>query len=303
MGKFYAIKNGRKIGIYSSWDECKKQVDGFKGAIYKGFTSYDDAKKFVGYISDDKSSAEYNENYFDKKDDVVKAYVDGSYSDIYNIYSYGVVIIYNKSIIRFSGKDSRKENITMRNVAGELLGAIEAIKWAINNDIKKICIYHDYEGIEKWANGQWKATKEGTKEYKRFVELARNIIQVSFEKVKAHSGVRYNEEADMLAKSEIIKLEEEKIKYNDNKVNEYKELFNKVMMSNLNTKNQISVIYKNMIITESRLKKVAKEIWKLQNRNIKEIDMINVRLNIEENIVNVDIQDIENNLFSYKILL
>ena len=35
MAKYYAVKNGRKPGIYSSWDECKKQVEKFKGAIYK----------------------------------------------------------------------------------------------------------------------------------------------------------------------------------------------------------------------------------------------------------------------------
>ena len=31
MAKYYAVKNGRKPGIYSSWDECKKQVEKFKG--------------------------------------------------------------------------------------------------------------------------------------------------------------------------------------------------------------------------------------------------------------------------------
>jgi|ERR1035438_6489798 ribonuclease HI len=35
--KFYVVWIGRKPGIYSSWDDCKKQVDGFEGAKYKGF--------------------------------------------------------------------------------------------------------------------------------------------------------------------------------------------------------------------------------------------------------------------------
>ena len=47
MAKYYAVKNGRKPGIYSSWDECKKQVEKFKGAIYKSFTSLEDAKVFI----------------------------------------------------------------------------------------------------------------------------------------------------------------------------------------------------------------------------------------------------------------
>lgn len=45
--KVYAIKAGRKPGIYNTWDEAKAQVDGFKGAIYKGFTSVEEAKAFM----------------------------------------------------------------------------------------------------------------------------------------------------------------------------------------------------------------------------------------------------------------
>ena len=33
MAKFYAVKIGRKPGIYNSWDECKMQVDKFKVAV------------------------------------------------------------------------------------------------------------------------------------------------------------------------------------------------------------------------------------------------------------------------------
>jgi ribonuclease HI len=35
--KFYVVWIGRKPGIYLKWDDCRKQVDGFEGAKYKGF--------------------------------------------------------------------------------------------------------------------------------------------------------------------------------------------------------------------------------------------------------------------------
>ena len=35
--KFYAVKQGRKTGIFTSWDEAKAQVDGYSGAVYKSF--------------------------------------------------------------------------------------------------------------------------------------------------------------------------------------------------------------------------------------------------------------------------
>ena len=35
--KFYVVWKGKKNGVFTSWDECKKSIDGFKGAEYKSF--------------------------------------------------------------------------------------------------------------------------------------------------------------------------------------------------------------------------------------------------------------------------
>lgn len=35
--KFYVVWKGRNPGVYDNWDACKKEVDGFQGALYKGF--------------------------------------------------------------------------------------------------------------------------------------------------------------------------------------------------------------------------------------------------------------------------
>jgi len=35
--KFYVVWQGRNPGVYSSWEACKKEVDGFEGAKYKGY--------------------------------------------------------------------------------------------------------------------------------------------------------------------------------------------------------------------------------------------------------------------------
>jgi ribonuclease HI len=37
--KFYVVWKGRRTGIFSSWDACAAQVQGFTGAQYKSFTS------------------------------------------------------------------------------------------------------------------------------------------------------------------------------------------------------------------------------------------------------------------------
>lgn len=43
--KYYVVWRGIKPGIYTSWEECKKQTIGFEGAQYKSFTTMEDAKQ------------------------------------------------------------------------------------------------------------------------------------------------------------------------------------------------------------------------------------------------------------------
>ncbi|MBQ8360349.1 MAG: ribonuclease H family protein [Bacteroidaceae bacterium] len=43
--KFYVVWHGVTPGIYASWTECKAQVNGCEGAIYKGFPTREEAEK------------------------------------------------------------------------------------------------------------------------------------------------------------------------------------------------------------------------------------------------------------------
>lgn len=43
--KFYVVWEGKKKGIYDSWEECEEQVKGFQGAKYKSFNNYNLAQK------------------------------------------------------------------------------------------------------------------------------------------------------------------------------------------------------------------------------------------------------------------
>jgi len=44
---FYAVARGHNVGIYSTWDECKAEVAGYKGARYKKFPSRQAAEQFI----------------------------------------------------------------------------------------------------------------------------------------------------------------------------------------------------------------------------------------------------------------
>lgn len=218
---FYAVRVGNAPGVYNTWSECEREVRGFKGAKFKKFKTHAEALSFV----EDKETsmniedAEYKgtkdvKEIKDKEDretinpediaeDEVISYVDGSFSLSTMTFSYGVVIITNEGIETFKGMDRDPELAKMRNVSGELKGAMVAMEIAIDKGYKKLSLHYDYAGIEKWALGQWKTNKDGTKNYKKYYDTIKDKLEVRFVKVKAHSGVEYNELADRLAKEAI----------------------------------------------------------------------------------------------------
>ena len=209
---YYAVKEGRKIGIYNTWNECEEQVKGYSGAKYKKFFSYEEALLFINgeakevQLEDnmEKSVAKEALDEESIKANEAIAYVDGSF-DIKNFtYSYGVVFITIDGKETYSGREEKKDLAEMRNVSGEIKGAMVAMDLAIKKDKNTLYLHYDYNGIENWAKGNWKTNKEGTKQYKNYYDSIKDKLNVEFVKVKAHSGIKYNEEADKLAKEAII---------------------------------------------------------------------------------------------------
>jgi ribonuclease HI len=92
---------------------------------------------------------------------------------------------------------------SMRNVAGEVLGSMAAIEKAVELGLAELTIYYDYMGIEMWATGTWKRNKKGTIAYYDYIQGIKDKITLHFVKVKGHSGVEGNEEADRLAKEAV----------------------------------------------------------------------------------------------------
>ncbi|TNK92918.1 ribonuclease HI, partial [Mycoplasmopsis pullorum] len=75
-----------------------------------------------------------------------------------------------------------------RNVAGEIRAAVKAIEWAIKNNKRKLILFFDYLGIQKWITKEWDAKNELTKSYVKEVTQRLNLIDIEFIHVKSHSG-------------------------------------------------------------------------------------------------------------------
>lgn len=220
--KYYAVKHGVTPGIYETWAECEAQTKGFSGAQHKVFASMADAEKYmIGEesglaetlnsetpLSAEQINIEVNEELKKLTENEVVAFVDGSYSSKEEKSGFGAIIIDDKGIqtplFKAFTKQFSPEFLELRNVAAELEGVKEAIKWAIAYHKTRIKIYYDYKGIGKWADGSWKAKKNITCQYVSFIKEKQAIIDIEFSKVSAHSGIEYNEAADKLAQRALL---------------------------------------------------------------------------------------------------
>lgn len=136
----------------------------------------------------------------------VEAYVDGSYMK--NMCGSGAVILIPNidTPIKLSSCSADTNAVKLRNVAGEITAVVNVLKALEQLPVKidELKIYYDYQGIDAWVTGKWRANNSFTQVYRDIVRQYQQKYRITFQKVKAHSGNKYNEMADMLAKEAII---------------------------------------------------------------------------------------------------
>lgn len=231
-GKYYAVRTGKKPGIYLSWDACKAMVHGYPGAVYKSFQTRAEAEAFLsagtGAVANEAAGTvaagegggkaeagtvaarKTTNNVVHSADKEgfpeTYAFVDGSYNAATGVYGYGGFLVHDGGKEVLQGAGSEPEMASMRNVAGEVLGSMAAVEKAVELGLTELTVYYDYMGIEMWATGAWKRNKAGTIAYHDYIASVREKIWLHFVKVKGHSGVEGNEEADRLAKEAVGNL-------------------------------------------------------------------------------------------------
>ena len=205
--KFYAVKVGRKAGIYAEWygpAGAKVQVDGFSGAIYKGFSTKEDAKVFLGggQIAVSPPKPAVPKRHVPRSG--VLIYTDGSCLSNPGPGGYGVVILKGESRTELSGGYRLTTNNRM-----ELTACIHALK-----ALKKpstVTIYSDSQyvvnGITKGWAMKWQANNWMKKDksralnpdlWEKLLALCR-IHEVDFQWVKGHADTTENLRCDELA--------------------------------------------------------------------------------------------------------
>lgn len=193
--KFYAVRKGRKTGLFTDWETCKAQVYNFPAAEYKGFKTKEEAEAYLTVPKKESSVAkDFNE------DEIAIAYVDGSFNLDEWKYGSGVYFCYKGKKIGVMNYGDDEEYVDMRNVAGEIKAAMIAVQMAEAAGAKSLIIVHDYTGIAEWVTGGWDATKYATMSYRAFMKDHQKNLTMTFRKVAGHSGDKGNEIADALAR-------------------------------------------------------------------------------------------------------
>ena len=191
---YYAVRRGRKPGIYRTYAECEKQVSGFSHLIYffqvSGF-SHQEYKKF--------SSREAAEEYMQEKENKAWAFVLGDYNSDTGVYGYGGFLCDGERDYPLSGCANDPDIRTMRADAGKLLGIMAAVRKAEELGIQELTIRYDLTGIEKWATGEWKAGRPGTKAYAEFMNSDERRVRLNFEWVKSGADTERKRKASALA--------------------------------------------------------------------------------------------------------
>lgn len=215
--KFYAVKVGRVPGVYRTWEECQPLVYQFEGAVYKSFPTEAEALAYLAGEAEPaaeenakkpkgtrKKAKEQEDAPYPVPPDTLVAFVDGSFDAKSGRYGFGCVLLTpDGQELTENGAGDHPEAVTARNVAGELRATLVALRRAEAMGFKSVRICHDYTGIAAWFRGEWRANSFVAREYVAATEAYRGVLNVTFEKIAAHTGVKYNEMADRLAKQAI----------------------------------------------------------------------------------------------------
>lgn len=291
--KIYAIKYGfdfkdnREIRniMVNTWAECLALVKGVKGAQYKSFESLNEAKE---YLSEEKKLLKKGVDSYPM--DCIHVYVDGSYNLQSEKFSYGLVAVRN-DVIEYMENGEAEDNSQkqLRQIAGELMGAIKAVEYAKSIGERKLVIFHDYEGIYHHAIGTWERKDSSSKEYYDKINsyINKDNMEIIFVKTDSHSGDIYNEITDSYAKTAIrVPLTDAVDKYlSANTVKAKDDIVKEKLLSIIKEKNYDKVIClgENLILREKKsLGEIFREIKLLKCDN----ELLSYIKDLDENIKN-----------------
>jgi ribonuclease HI len=200
--KIYAVKTGFVKGMFFSNDEFLKFTSGFKEPKAKKCKDISEAYKYI-FGTDIPKNFNNGKSMKTKPAKIVngKVYTDGSYLSSNNLMGVGYEIYSDDKV--FSHSSFIKVEKQGSSTTAELISAMMAVERAIDEGLKSLTIVHDNAQIEAFASN-CNTKKSFNKKYYNYIKERRKIIDIKFEKVKAHSGDQNNDKVDRMIRHKKI---------------------------------------------------------------------------------------------------
>lgn len=208
--KYYAVKDGKKKGIYDSWEECQEQVKGYKNAKFKSFKSKEEAEKYLS----------------DTVETVVKEPVENETFVFYslkkkeNYFNLAVIIKTSSNTLRYV----TKLNVDMNIYYARLYGVIASLELATKLGYKNIKLFFDDMSVHNYITREFNPLKGKNKDvtmdyYNLFVIVTRSMnATVDFSAIPEYSTL--HKEAMGIAKNrnsfvsvEVEDIREQKVDF------------------------------------------------------------------------------------------
>jgi len=177
--KFYVVWKGKKPGVYTTWEDCKAAITGYKGAQYKSFASFEQAKKA------------YNSNYeeYKGKKNSAPGLTPNQLLKIgepnYHSISVDAASSGNPGIMEYQGVDTKTGKKLFRqgpfkegtNNIGEFLAIVHGLAFLKQHKSDRI-IYSDSRTAMSWVRKKTCNTKlVETAKNKELFDLIRRAVK------------------------------------------------------------------------------------------------------------------------------
>lgn len=171
--KFYAVWKGHHTGVFDNWDDCKAQIKDFKGAQYKSFKTFKEAKEALkGDYKDFTSTSK-------KKKALTKEELRKIGEPNYNSISVDAAVSGNPGRMEYRGVDTKSKKVIFKqgpfdegtNNIGEFLALVHGLALLKQKKSSRI-IYSDSKIAINWVKRKQCNTKlKRTKKNEALFEL------------------------------------------------------------------------------------------------------------------------------------
>ena len=204
---FYSVHKGKQPGIYSTWNECKEQTQGYPNPIFKKFENRGDAEFFL------KNGFTNNQQVITIPRGYYTAYTDGSFKKTKDGPKCGYGVYFGKDDSRNISRPFTYDNPT--NNRAELLAILECLN-VITKEGRPYVILTDskysYDSLTKfavkWEKNDWRTVDCNMVKNKEFIkpiyDILRQYPNIKLQHLNSHTGFsdiysKGNSEADKLA--------------------------------------------------------------------------------------------------------